>query len=227
MHNYVNIYKIYKTSPLARMVLLIVSVVLMIIGAQIAFYVGPVPYTMQNMGIVFSGLTLEPSYALTAMLCYLALIALGLPIAAGAHGGPYVLIGYTAGYLWGFPIMAFIVSHLARKYFAKVGRSLMNMTKRDFAMLLLITFIAAIPMYLMGFAVFYLYLSMGARPLYFFTLKTLSFLHLNPYSTNFVLATFVVTVLIFIPQDVFMDHVIGIALASMIMRYLKHRGLVA
>lgn len=223
MNNHVNVC---GKSPVARMVLTVTSVVLMVVGAQIAFYVGPIPYTMQNMGVVFAGLTLEPRYAVTAMLCYLALIALGLPVAAGAHGGPYVLVGYTAGYLWGFPLMAFLVSYLSRKYFEKTRRSLLSLGKKDFAVLLLITLASAVPMYLMGFAVFYAYIASGARPLLNFAFHTLSFLHLNPKTLSLAAAIFIVSVVIFVPQDLFMDHVLGIVLASAAMRYLRSRGLV-
>ncbi|MEM4871380.1 MAG: biotin transporter BioY, partial [Thermofilaceae archaeon] len=55
--------------------------------AQVTFRLGPVPYTMQNAGVVLSGLLLPPRWALLSQLLYLALIATGLPLAAGLRGG--------------------------------------------------------------------------------------------------------------------------------------------
>jgi len=33
------------------------------LSAQLYVYIGPIPYTMQNFGIVLSGLLLKPKYA--------------------------------------------------------------------------------------------------------------------------------------------------------------------
>jgi biotin transport system substrate-specific component len=77
--------------------------------AQLSIRVGPVPYTMQNAGLILSGLLLPPGWALTSQLLYLAMIALGAPAAAGFRGGLGVLLGPTGGYLAGFPIASVLI----------------------------------------------------------------------------------------------------------------------
>ncbi|NPA97841.1 MAG: biotin transporter BioY, partial [Crenarchaeota archaeon] len=58
------------------------------ITAQIKFNLGPIPYTMQNVGVILAGLLLSPLYAATSMILYVFLIFIGLPLAAGFTGGP-------------------------------------------------------------------------------------------------------------------------------------------
>jgi len=214
-------------SPIARLALFVASIALTIVGAEISFYVGPVPYTMQNAGIVFTGLVLPPRDALLAQLCYLALIALGLPIAAGAHGGPYVLIGYTAGYLWAFPIASFLISIASRRYLKLVGRDLASARFRDAVALWLISSACVAPVYALGFAVFYAYIALlGAKPLYLWSLSAVSaILHIKARALSMPLAVFLASVAIFVPQDVFMDHVIGTCLSLGVYRILRSRGL--
>ena len=86
--------------PLAReAVLASMMAVVTGLSAQLYIYLGPVPYTMQNFGVILSGLLLSPRYALLSQLLYLALVAAGAPLAAGMRGGLPVVAGPTAGYL--------------------------------------------------------------------------------------------------------------------------------
>jgi len=190
------------------------------IMAQVRFSVGPVPYTMQNVGVILSGLLLPPAYAAGAMLLYLLLIALGLPLAAGFAGGLSVILGYCGGYLVGFVISAFLMSLLSRAYLRWRGVELSEVKGKDFAALLALSFVAILPTYVLGFMVFSLYALPGSV-LYGWSVKVSSWLGLR---VSGVTALFIASVLIFIPQDLFMDHVIAIAVARGIAGLLKSKG---
>ena len=47
-----------------------------------------------------------------AMVAYLAEGALGLPFFAGGFFGPAVLVGPTCGYLWAYPVAAYLIGRL-------------------------------------------------------------------------------------------------------------------
>ena len=52
-----------------------------------------------------------------AMLLYLAEGASGLPVFAGGTGGFVHLIGFTGGYLWSYPVAAFVTGLLCERRF--------------------------------------------------------------------------------------------------------------
>ncbi len=188
--------------------------------AQVRFSVGPVPYTMQNVGVILSGLLLPPAYAAGAMLLYLLLIAFGLPLAAGFAGGPSVILGYCGGYLVGFVISAFLMSLLSRAYLRWRGIELSEVRGKDFAALLALSFVAILPTYVLGFIVFSFYALPGSA-LYEWSVKVSSWLGLGARG---IAALFIASVLIFIPQDLLMDHVIAIAVARGVAGLLKSKG---
>lgn len=86
--------------------------VLTAIGAQISIPREPVPITMQVLMVLLAGLTLGPRDGALSILAYLAGIAANLPIAANGVGAA-AYSGPTAGYLYAFPIAAWITGMLA------------------------------------------------------------------------------------------------------------------
>ncbi len=93
------------------------------VGAQVSIPIGEVPITLQVLFVLLSGLLLDPKSALLSQIFYLFLGALGFPVFAGFKGGFAHLYGPTAGYLWAFPLSAFLVSYLCfgkRGYLFKV-----------------------------------------------------------------------------------------------------------
>lgn len=85
--------------------------------AQISFYIPftPVPITLQTLAVLLTGAALGSKRGGLAMLVYLAEGAVGLPVFAGGVGGFLGLLGITAGYLWAFPIAAFVVGLLCER----------------------------------------------------------------------------------------------------------------
>lgn len=80
----------------------------------IAPFGGAVPITAQSLGVMLCGAILGGRRGGLAVLVFLALVALGLPLLAGGRGGLGVFASPTVGYLVGFPIAALVVGSLTR-----------------------------------------------------------------------------------------------------------------
>ncbi|MEM1583427.1 MAG: biotin transporter BioY [Nitrososphaerota archaeon] len=80
--------------------------VLTSLGAQLAFYIGPVPITLQSFFVILSGLVGGFTVGLLSQSIYLAMGLIGLPVFAGFRSGFTAFQGPTAGYLISFPIAA-------------------------------------------------------------------------------------------------------------------------
>ena len=76
------------------------------VAAQIAIPLEPVPFTLQVLAVVLTGLLLGPRYGAVAMAIYLLVGAVGIPVFAGFRGGLGVLVGDTGGYLLAYPLAA-------------------------------------------------------------------------------------------------------------------------
>ena len=83
---------------------------------------GLVPITLQTFAVLLAGAVLGAQRAFLAVLLYLALGAIGLPVFSGGAAGIAPFMGPTAGYLVAFPLAAalcgFIVERLPRKKIA-------------------------------------------------------------------------------------------------------------
>ncbi len=186
------------------------------VSAQLKFNLGPVPYTMQNFGIVLSGLVLG-RYGALAQLIYLGMIAAGLPVASGFKGGLGVLFGFTAGYLWAFPLAAFFVG-IARERIWK------ERNRRELFLLWLSSCFAVLPVYLLGFYVFYKFATGGKLSPFLLkycrAVESKLGLKLSTFSM-----IFLASVVIFIPQDYFMDHVLAVLAFAYVDRLMRERGI--
>lgn len=67
-----------------------------------------VPMTLQTLGVAFCGFYLERKKGLAAVLLYLLLGAVGLPVFSAFSGGIGRLLGPSGGFLWGFLPYAFL-----------------------------------------------------------------------------------------------------------------------
>jgi biotin transport system substrate-specific component len=66
----------------------------------------PVPFTLQVLAVVLTGLLLGPRHGAIAMAIYLLVGAIGVPVFAGFKGGLGIVLGPTGGYLLSYPIAA-------------------------------------------------------------------------------------------------------------------------
>ena len=76
---------------------------------------GAVPITAQSMGIMLAGAILGSKRGAAAVLLFLALVAVGLPLLAGGRGGLGVFAGPSVGYLIGFPVAAWLIGRLTER----------------------------------------------------------------------------------------------------------------
>lgn len=74
-----------------------------------------VPITAQSLGIMLCGTVLGKRNGTLAVLLFLLLALIGLPILAGGRGGLGVLFGPTVGFIIGFPFAAFVAGWVVEK----------------------------------------------------------------------------------------------------------------
>lgn len=86
--------------------------------AVLAIPIQPIPFTFALFAIFLTGALLKPTCAFLAAVCYLLIGAIGIPVYAGFKSGVGVLFGITGGYLFAYPLMAWIIS-MSIKFFKK------------------------------------------------------------------------------------------------------------
>ncbi len=97
-----------------RTVAVLTFAALTAVGARLSVPIPgtPVPFTLQPVAVLLSGLMLGGALGATSQLTYLAIGAAGLPVFA-LGGGLAYLGGPTAGYLLAFPLAAGVVGAVA------------------------------------------------------------------------------------------------------------------
>jgi len=95
---------------------------LLILFSKISFNLpfSPVPFTFQVLGVFLVGLFLKPYQSLTAMVIYILMGAIGLPVFAKGGGLAY-LFGITGGFIFGFLFAAVLISFLKEKIRSVAG----------------------------------------------------------------------------------------------------------
>ena len=106
---------IVSSQNLAKNVALVIGASLLIsICARLSFPLPftPVPFTIANVALLTVGLMLGSKRAGAAGLLYLAYGAAGMPVFSPASTG---LFGVTGGYLWAFPLVAFVAGWISER----------------------------------------------------------------------------------------------------------------
>ena len=96
-------------------------------SAQVSVLVplSPVPMTLQPLAVLVVGGLLGASLGASALVLYLALGLLGLPVFAGGSGGLLHVLGPTGGYLLAFPVAAAVAGGLVGRT-PSLGRVLLG-----------------------------------------------------------------------------------------------------
>lgn len=81
----------------------------------IAIPVGAAPITLQTFAVLLAGAVLGANRGFLAVLLYLAVGAVGLPVFAGGAAGLAVFASPTAGYLVSFPLAAWLTGFLVER----------------------------------------------------------------------------------------------------------------
>lgn len=75
-----------------------------------------VPITAQSLGVMLAGAVLGAKRGALAVLLFLLIVALGLPLLAGGRGGLGVFVGPTAGFLAGWVAAAFVTGLIVERW---------------------------------------------------------------------------------------------------------------
>lgn len=74
-----------------------------------------VPITAQSLGVMLCGTVLGARRGFLAVLLFVGLVAVGLPLLSGGRGGLGLFTSPTAGFLIGFPIAAFVTGFMMER----------------------------------------------------------------------------------------------------------------
>ncbi|HEX6641530.1 MAG TPA: biotin transporter BioY [Thermoanaerobaculia bacterium] len=101
----------------ANMLLVIGASALIAVAAQVAIPLPftPVPLTLQPLAVIFIGVALGSTRGAAAAALYLLEGFSGLPVFAQGHGGALWLVGATAGFLYSYPLAAFVAGYISER----------------------------------------------------------------------------------------------------------------
>lgn len=91
------------------------AVVGLSLASRAAVPIEPVPISLQSMAVVLAGAWLGALWGVAAVLLWLVLAALGLPLLAEGTGGLARFTGPSAGFLFAFPFAAAFAGLLLRQ----------------------------------------------------------------------------------------------------------------
>lgn len=97
---------------------------LLCLCSWISIPAGAVSFTLQTFAVALALLTLGGKWGSCAVMVYLALGAVGLPVFSGFRGGIGTLLGPTGGYLFGFMLTSLLYWLVSAVLPGKVGRLL-------------------------------------------------------------------------------------------------------
>ena len=83
----------------------------------------PIPITMQTYAVIVIGALFGARLGLITVMAWLAEAAIGLPVLANGSAGAHLFIGPTAGYLFSFPVIAWLTGWCSDR---KLDRGIMS-----------------------------------------------------------------------------------------------------
>lgn len=109
--------RIVRGRAAADMLLVLGASALIAIAAQVAIPLPftPVPLTLQPLAVIFIGVALGSTRGAAAAALYLLEGFSGLPVFAQGHGGAFWLTGATAGYLFSYPLAAWVAGFVSER----------------------------------------------------------------------------------------------------------------
>jgi biotin transport system substrate-specific component len=97
------------------MILVALFIALTTVGAYISIPLGAVPFTLQTLFVMLSGLLLGSKRGALAMGVYVLMGVIGLPVFANGLSGIGIIFKPTFGYLIGFIPASFIIGLIREK----------------------------------------------------------------------------------------------------------------
>jgi biotin transport system substrate-specific component len=100
-----------KTSNIKSIALCAMFAALTAVCSQISIHLpGGVPINLALLPVFAAGLLLPPIQAVSSIVVFVLLGAVGIPVFANGHGGIGVLVGPTGGFIIGYVVTAVIAS---------------------------------------------------------------------------------------------------------------------
>jgi biotin transport system substrate-specific component len=76
----------------------------------------PVPITLQTIGVLLAGGVLGARLGAWSMAIFLLIVAAGAPLLPGGRGGISAFVGPSAGYLFSYPVVAFVLGYIIHRF---------------------------------------------------------------------------------------------------------------
>lgn len=113
-------HSVVRGRALTAVAMVIAGSAIIALAAQIAIPMPftPVPLTMSPLAVLIIGVALGSRRGAAAAILYLLEGLSGLPVGAHGHGGPLWLIGPTAGYLYAYPLAAYVAGWFSERGWA-------------------------------------------------------------------------------------------------------------
>lgn len=105
-------------TTLRRAIVVLAGAALITLGARLSVPMWPVPMSLQTLAVLIVGFALGARLGVASVMTYLAAGAAGMPVFVAGAGLP-VLLGPTAGFLFGFILMAALAGWAAERGIAR------------------------------------------------------------------------------------------------------------
>lgn len=102
------------------LIALMAAIIAILSPFKIPLIFTPISLTLGVFAVLLCGYVLEPVHAMLAVVIYLLLGLVGLPVFSGFHAGFGAFAGPTGGYLIGYLPLCFFTSYFCRKYSSPV-----------------------------------------------------------------------------------------------------------
>ena len=87
---------------------------------MISVPLGPVPINIVHIPIFLSAWILGPKLAMLAQIVYILMGIVGLPVFSGFTAGLGHVIGPAGGFIWSYPVVAFVSGCIACKWMINI-----------------------------------------------------------------------------------------------------------
>lgn len=94
-----------KTRDVTQIALMTALIIALAFVPAIPVAIIPVPIVLQNFGIMLAGLLLGGKKGTISVAILMVMVAVGLPVLTGGHGGAVTFVGPTGGYLLSWLLM--------------------------------------------------------------------------------------------------------------------------
>lgn len=110
-----------STKDLVLSSLMAALVAVMALFPPITLFLSPTPITLQSLGVMLAGCLLGAKRGAFALILFLLLVAIGMPVLAGLVGGAGLFLTPYGGFLLSWPLVAFVIGWLTEKYWQKIN----------------------------------------------------------------------------------------------------------